>query len=107
MKTTLELPEDLVRAIKLRADHQGRKLDEVIVELLVAGLPALTKPSSGNGAAVSRDLPRMKVRPVPPPALPPLSAQEWCDWIKGVDLQQDMERHEEALGRQHLDRADA
>lgn len=38
MKTTLELPDDLMRAIKIRAVNEDRKLKDVIAELLRRGL---------------------------------------------------------------------
>ena len=38
MKTTLDLPGDLVREIKLRTVHQGSKLKDTIAELLRKGL---------------------------------------------------------------------
>lgn len=38
MKTTLELPDDLMRRVKLRAVHRGRKLKEEIAQLLEAGI---------------------------------------------------------------------
>jgi hypothetical protein len=38
MKTTLELPDDLMRRIKLRAVHRNRKLKDEIALLLEAGL---------------------------------------------------------------------
>lgn len=38
MKTTLELPDDLMRRVKLRAVHANRKLKDEIAQLLVAGL---------------------------------------------------------------------
>lgn len=38
MKTTIDLPADLVREIKLRAVHEGRKLKDVAAELLKRGL---------------------------------------------------------------------
>lgn len=40
MKTTLDLPAELVRAMKLRAVHEGRKLKDVAAELLERGLKA-------------------------------------------------------------------
>jgi hypothetical protein len=40
MTTTLELPADLVEDIHLRAEQEGRGLDETITELLRAGLAA-------------------------------------------------------------------
>ena len=38
MKTTLELPDDLMRRVKLRAVHRRRKLKDEIARLLEAGL---------------------------------------------------------------------
>ena len=38
MKTTLDLPEDLVREMKLRAVLEGRKLREVATEIFRRGL---------------------------------------------------------------------
>jgi hypothetical protein len=38
VKTTLDLPEDLVREMKLRAVHEGRKLREVATEIFRRGL---------------------------------------------------------------------
>lgn len=38
MKTTLDLPDELMRAIKVRAAQQGRKMKDVVTELLRSGL---------------------------------------------------------------------
>ena len=47
MKTTIDLPPDLVREMKLLAVHQGRKLKDVAAELLKSGLKAgENKPKS-------------------------------------------------------------
>ena len=40
MKTTLDLPDDLVRAVKLRALQDGRKLKDAFADLLRQGLAA-------------------------------------------------------------------
>lgn len=40
MKTTLDLPADLVHQVKLRALHEGKKLKEAVAELLRRGLSA-------------------------------------------------------------------
>ena len=40
MKTTIDLPPDLVKAMKLRAVHEGRKLKDVAADLLKRGLAA-------------------------------------------------------------------
>lgn len=38
MKTTLDLPDDLMRAVKLRAVEDNRKLKDTIADLLRRGL---------------------------------------------------------------------
>jgi plasmid stability protein len=40
MKTTLDLPEDLMRAVKIRAVHEHKKLKDTIAELLRKGIAA-------------------------------------------------------------------
>lgn len=65
MKTTLDLPDPLMRRVKIRAASEGRKLKEVIADLLEKGmdtLPAETLPEGElpyeidpkTGMAVSR-----------------------------------------------------
>ncbi|MGH3563749.1 MAG: antitoxin [Mycobacterium sp.] len=51
MKTTLDLPDDLVRAIKVRAAQQDRKIKDVVAELLRR---ALSQPESAAVAPVPR-----------------------------------------------------
>lgn len=38
MKTTMDLPDELMRSIKLRAAHSNRRLRDVFVELLQRGM---------------------------------------------------------------------
>jgi plasmid stability protein len=40
MKTTLDLPDDLMREIKVRAAREDRKLKDLVAELLQQGLAA-------------------------------------------------------------------
>jgi hypothetical protein len=44
MKTTVELPDGLVKQVKLRAVRNGQKLQETIAELLRTGLSAQNRP---------------------------------------------------------------
>jgi hypothetical protein len=46
MKTTIDLPEDLVREMKFRAVREGRKLREVAEEVFRRGLAT---PASSRG----------------------------------------------------------
>jgi hypothetical protein len=47
MKTTLELPDDLIKEVKLRAVHDGKKLKDAVADLLRQGL-AVAAPKSGT-----------------------------------------------------------
>lgn len=38
MKTTLDLPDELLRSVKIRAVHENRKLKEMVAALLERGL---------------------------------------------------------------------
>ena len=40
MKTTLELPEALIKRVKLRAHHHNQKLKDAIAQLLELGMAA-------------------------------------------------------------------
>lgn len=45
MKTTLDLPDELMRAVKIRAVHEQKKLKDTVAELLRKGMakPRRTK----------------------------------------------------------------
>jgi hypothetical protein len=40
MKTTLDLPDDLMRKVKIRAVHEHKKLKDTIAELIRKGIAA-------------------------------------------------------------------
>ena len=50
MKTTLELPDHLMREVKVRAAQEGRKLKDLVAELLRLGLDA---PLAGASPVVA------------------------------------------------------
>lgn len=62
MKTTVDLPADLVKALKLHALNRRRKLGESVVELLRlasaadggAGRPGNQRPHEGTGMSGSK-----------------------------------------------------
>ena len=45
MKTTIELPDDLMRRVKLRAVSEHKKLKQSIAELLERGLAESRRPA--------------------------------------------------------------
>jgi hypothetical protein len=56
MKTTIELPDALFREVKLRAVFEGRKLKDVVADLLRRGLEDVDATSPPNHASrISRD----------------------------------------------------
>ncbi len=46
MKTTLDLPDALVKQVKLRAVREGRKLKDVVADLLRKGLASRERPTA-------------------------------------------------------------
>ena len=40
MKTTLELPDQLMRRVRLRAVHRGQKLKDAVAQLIELGMAA-------------------------------------------------------------------
>jgi plasmid stability protein len=46
MKTTLEIPDDLMREIKVRAANEDRKLKDLVAELLRRGLTQSERQTS-------------------------------------------------------------
>ena len=62
MKTTLDLPDDLMRTVKIRAVHEHKKLKDTIAELLRKGLSnkraaraKLPKPVKLRGGPLTAD----------------------------------------------------
>jgi plasmid stability protein len=48
MKTTLDLPDELMRTVKVRAAEENRKLKDVIADLLRRGLSAESRGAPGS-----------------------------------------------------------
>lgn len=104
METSVNLPPHLLTEVQLRATQEGRPVQEVVADLLQAGMSSAAPRGVEQPALVSKNLPLLKVRPVAP-ASPPLTAQEWSDLVKHVEMQHELERYETALGHQYVDRA--
>lgn len=54
MKTTLDLPDDLMREIKIRAATQGKKLKDVMAETLRSGLFPESSPPEKPKPTISK-----------------------------------------------------
>ena len=74
MKTTLELPDELFRKVKLTAVVQGRTVKDLVTELLQQGLgiapvgPGKQHPTSERVEIGKRGLPVIQCRPQAPAA---------------------------------------
>jgi hypothetical protein len=60
MKTTLEMPDELMRRVKMRAVQRNQKLKDTIAQLLETGMAAA--PSDAPPAGPPRPV-RLKKRP--------------------------------------------
>ena len=89
MKTTLDIPEELVREMKIRAAKEGRKLREIATEVIRRGLSAPERKSTGKDKRVK--LPLF----VGGTATRQFTPEE----LDGILLQQEVEWHHEASGR--------
>ncbi|MFH1603069.1 MAG: hypothetical protein ABIH03_04100 [Pseudomonadota bacterium] len=69
MKTTLELPDELMRRIKLRAVHRNQKLRDAMTQLLEAGIAA--SPPAEPPAQPPKPL---RLKKLPPPTLEDIEA---------------------------------
>jgi plasmid stability protein len=90
MKTTLDLPAELIREMKLRAAHEGRKLRDVATEIFRRGL---SQPSRSPSEALPQrvKLPLIECRA----AVKELNAAE----VAEVLLKQEAGWSHEATGR--------
>jgi hypothetical protein len=62
MKTTLDLPDELVRRIKIEAAQSDRKLKDLVAQLLEAGLRA--RRDGGLAAALPKPVKRRRGGPL-------------------------------------------
>lgn len=92
MKMTLDLPVDLVREMKLRAAHEGRKLRDVATEVVRRGLAS---PNVSGG--VSRK--RVMLPLIECANAEALTTELTADRVAEVLLSQEVEWAHEAAGR--------
>src|SRR5262245_11827403 len=55
MKTTVELPDALMKQVRLRAIHEGRKLKDAIAHFLRKGLAVVDEDSDGRTIVIAKD----------------------------------------------------
>jgi hypothetical protein len=102
MRITLDLPDDLMRAMKLRALHEGRKLKDVLADLLRKDLgagadsaPPTRRPKIFTDKKTG--LPSIKGKPGAPIAK--MCAEEIYALIHKTQEEEDLERFGVSLRR--------
>lgn len=80
MKVTLDLPDDLVRTMKLKAVHESRKFKDVVAEQLRASLTVAVSP--GESPRGVKSLPVLKGSRSGTPHVTRWSARQMSEWIK-------------------------
>ena len=81
MKATLDLPGDLLREMKLRAVHEGRKFKDVAAEVFRRGL---VQPTKDPGIRHRVKLPLIKCRH---PAVKDLTPEDVADMLIGQEVE--------------------
>ena len=96
MKTTLDLPDSLMRRVKVRAASEGRKLKDLASELLKAGLEAPAPAARATDAQpVWHHDPRTGfpvIRSLAPPGTPKVSLQSSLKAMAEADESEDLRR---------------
>jgi plasmid stability protein len=82
MKTTLDLPDALVKQVKLRALRDGRKLKDAVADLLRQGL----------ASSVAAPMPRPTIRGAPGAPISTMSAEQIYAAIQKSQEEEDLER---------------
>jgi plasmid stability protein len=91
VKTTLDLPDELMRTIKVRAAQQDRKIKDVVAELLRRGLSAASGEPTTSGAQrvklplVECERPARQDREMTPERIAAALLDEETDWTSGRD----------------------
>ncbi|MGH3633046.1 antitoxin [Mycobacterium sp.] len=91
MKTTLDLPDELMRAIKVRAAQQDRKIKDVVAELLRRGLsqadsgPPISPARRVRLPLVHCEHPARPDREMTPERVAAALLDQETDWASGRD----------------------
>ncbi len=105
MRTTLDLPDDLLREAKIRAVREGRKLKDVMAASLSAYLyPA--KQFEKETVLTAAKLPVINTRPIEGLTLSSSSVEETCKLIEKTEIRDDLEDYERVFGHQCVDGSD-
>lgn len=96
MRTTTDLPDNLLRQVKARAAIDGLKLKDLIIHYVEQGLKQGSKPVAGGS------FPRRQRSPLPvierAATGKPISALS-CDDLARLELEDDLAKHDRSARR--------
>ena len=96
MKTTLDLPDELIREVKLRAVHQRRTVKDLVAELIRKGLGmepigrVKKRPTSAMVKIGERGLPVIQCTPNAPATR--MSGRELLELEQETQIEEDLNR---------------
>lgn len=95
MKTTLDLPDPLMRRVKIRAASESRKLKDVIAELLEKGMdsfPAERMTEGEAGYVIDPGTGMAMARTLNIPGIKPPTLEEAKAMIEQINEEEDLHR---------------
>ena len=93
MRTTIDLPDSLLRQVKARAALEGLTLKELITSYVAQGLQQGTAQRAAQPR--QRSVPPMIAKAATGAPIPALSADELAE----LEIQEDLEKHERSTRR--------
>ena len=96
MKTTLDLPDALVKQVKLRAVREGRKLKDAVADLLRKGLAASSEKPAAPVRSVVKTHPKSGLPYIECPHAASAEEEMTPDRVAELLLQQEVAWHHEA-----------
>jgi hypothetical protein len=93
MRTTIDLPDSLLRQAKVRAALEGITLKELVTGYVAQGLQQDLAPRAAQPR--QRSTPPMIARAATGKPIPALSADELAE----LEIQEDLEKYERSTGR--------
>lgn len=95
MKTTLDLPDPLMRRVKIRAASEGRKLTDLMAELIETGLAQTRPPTLPEGEdpfEIDPETGFAQARQLNTPGFVPPTAEEVQALIERAEEEEDLHR---------------
>lgn len=94
MKVTIDLPDQLVKKVKLRAVHDGQKLKNTVENLLLKGLKMpepVRKKSRRGGLGIDSETGLPVFRAAPDAVIKKMTVKQTLEMVRRIDEEDDLE----------------